>query len=100
AVSFARVRRPVLPTRILTIRAEAANPMATMICRRTGRYSRIIAGSDVVLEPLRYFTTASLGPGIWPFGGAIALARAEGNPLYFLPVFFTAPRATRFCSFS
>jgi hypothetical protein len=36
----------------------------------------------------------------WPFCGAIACASAEGRPLYFLPFFLTAPRATRFCSFS
>src|SRR5437667_2672652 len=35
-----------------------------------------------------------------PFWGAIACASAEGRPLYFLPFFLTAPRATRFCSFS
>src|SRR5438552_10103179 len=39
-------------------------------------------------------------PARWPFDGAMALASAEGNPLYFLPFFLTAPRATRFCSFS
>src|SRR5213083_888708 len=30
----------------------------------------------------------------------MALARAAGSPLYFLPFFLTAPRATRFCNFS
>src|SRR5213075_1799943 len=43
---------------------------------------------------------AYLTPARWPLCGAIALAKAEGRPLYFLPFFLTAPRATRFCSFS
>src|SRR6202049_4614500 len=30
----------------------------------------------------------------------MAAANAEGSPLYFLPFFLTAPRATRFCNFS
>jgi len=45
-------------------------------------------------------TAAAAAAGICPFCGAIAAARAAGRPLYFLPVFLTAPRATRFCSFS
>src|SRR5947208_1405090 len=49
------------------------------------------------LLPESYLTAVT---GIWPFCGAIALARAEGKPLYFLPFFLTAPRATRFCNFS
>src|SRR4029453_5975642 len=46
-------------------------------------------------QGLVYFT-----PARWPFCWAIALAKAEGKPLYFLPFFLTAPRATRFCNFS
>ena len=49
------------------------------------------------LLPENYLIAAT---GMWPFCGAIALARAEGKPLYFLPFFLTAPRATRFCNFS
>jgi hypothetical protein len=49
------------------------------------------------LRPNNYLTAVA---GMWPFCGAIALASAEGKPLYFLPFFLTAPRATRFCSFS
>src|SRR5882724_8212031 len=97
-MSFARVRLPVLPTRMLTPSAEAAKIIATMICKRTGRYSRSIGGTSETQEgyqPLAYLT-----PAKWPFGGAIALANAEGKPLYFLPFFLTAPRATRFCNFS
>src|SRR4030095_13193812 len=93
-VSLAGVRFPLLPTSTLTTNAEAAKTAATRICRRTGKYSPSIRNS---LKPggFRYFT-----PARWPFCWAIALAKAEGNPLYFLPFFLTAPRATRFCNFS
>src|SRR5882762_4903558 len=94
AVSLAGVRFPLLPTSILRANAEAAKRMATRICRRTGKYSPSIRNS---LESggSGYFT-----PARWPFCWAIAAAKAEGNPLYFLPFFLTAPRATRFCNFS
>src|SRR6266480_2494870 len=93
-VSLAGERFPLLPTNTLTTNAEAAKRMATRICRSTGKYSPSIRNS---LESggFCYFT-----PARWPFCWAIALAKAEGNPLYFLPFFLTAPRATRFCNFS
>src|SRR4029450_2106439 len=57
------------------------------------------------LESLAVLTPVPLGsayltPARWPFCWAIAAAKAEGKPLYFLPFFLTAPRATRFCNFS
>src|SRR3954469_23728796 len=43
-MSLAGVLRPVFPSSALTSSADTANPIATTICRRTGRYSRIIRG--------------------------------------------------------
>src|ERR1043166_8938184 len=60
----------------------------------------LAAAAARAMAAVRALAAAAAAAGICPFCGAMAAARAAGSPLYFLPVFLTAPRATRFCSFS
>src|ERR1700681_3981733 len=67
---------------------------------RTEAPAYLAAAAARAMAAVLALAAAATAAGICPFCGAIAAARAAGSPLYFLPVFLTAPRATRFCSFS
>src|SRR5258708_3192928 len=91
AESLVALRLPALPRITLTMSADAAKPIATITCKKIGRYSFMSLnqpGCDWVTQ-----TAAGAGAG----GGVVwSVASCFGMPLYFLPSFFTMPRATRF----
>src|SRR5215472_11107169 len=85
AVSFARVRLPRLPTRILTSSAETANSATTIICRSTGKYSRSIRKFGV--KPLRR-KTGLLHADQMAILLCNRLSQSRGQTLVFLAILF------------